>query len=215
MFEFRKKHETPKSRERLSHWERSLYESSHRVELIVEERNTTQPRKGDGIIARRRKAIAMSSNALLHEQTQIANRNPMLAPAGLLSLHTREAAASRVQGYIRKRQLLRGVRSQTRTQNNQTYREFVFAYLSKIISAPRHEEKWRQLLLGAEDAEVAETYSEYDQEHVIKKARSIANALQVLCERTRRNELATGKRLAKPHQRNHAKLDGEPFRFGI
>ena len=77
MYEFRKNHESQRSKKRLGEWELSLLSSSVHVELIVEaERSTNQPRgdgikgrQGDGISLRRKKAIAMSSNALLHEQS--------------------------------------------------------------------------------------------------------------------------------------------------
>jgi hypothetical protein len=194
MFNYRKNLESPKSKKRLSEWELSLHSSSLRVELIADAADaetTTNPPQGAGITARRRKAIAMSSNARLQEQAGIASRNPMLPPDTSLRQYTRQVAASKVQNYIRMRQLSRGVRAQVRAKTDQTYREFVLSYLSKIISAPRHEEKWRQLLLGAQDTEVAETYSEYDREHALKKARCIANALRVLCERTKKNEPCT------------------------
>ena len=167
MFNFRKNLESPKSKKRLSEWELSLLSSSLRVELIADADTSMNPpqgvgtkvRPGDGMTLRRRKAIAMSSNADLQQHSGIPSRNPKLPPATSLRQYTRQVAASKVQNYIRMRQLSRGVRAQVRAKTDQTYREFVFAYLSKIICAPRHEEKWRQLLLGAQDTKVAETYS--------------------------------------------------------
>jgi hypothetical protein len=127
------------------------------VELIFDERSRKPTQKCDGITDRCCKQIAMSSNPLLLEQSGIASRNPKLGPGGLLAQYTREAAARKVQKYIHMRQLFCGMRAETRTNNDQTYRAFVLAYLLKIISSPRHKEKWGQLLLGAEDTEVAET----------------------------------------------------------
>jgi hypothetical protein len=147
--------------------------------------------------ARRRMAIAMSSNTFLQEQTGISNRNPMLAPGGSLAQLTREAAASKVQGYIRMRQLFRGVKAQTRTKRDQTYQELVLGYLQKFISAPCHKEKWKQLLLGADDPEVAATFSEYERDHVIEKARCILNALQVLYDKTAKGEPCTWQKACK------------------
>ena len=107
MFEFRKNLESPKSKKRLSEWELSLHSSSLRVELIADvESSTNQPegagitkvRPGDGMTPRRRKAIAMSSNAGLQDQTGIVSRNPKMGAAASLRQYTVAVAASKVQG---------------------------------------------------------------------------------------------------------------------
>jgi hypothetical protein len=190
MFEFRKSFESPKSRKQLDQWELSLLESSIRVELIVDEgtSNHRDVRTGN----RCRKAFAMSSNALLHEQRCTVCRNPNSRPPVHLLQYSQELAAQKVQGYIRLRQLTWGVKAQTKAKGDQMYREMVLAYLQKFIRAPRHLEKWKQLLLvGADDEEVAATYSEYDRDHTIEKAQCIANALQVMCDRTKNGQTCT------------------------
>jgi hypothetical protein len=47
------------------------------------------------------------------------------------------------------------------------------------------------LLLGADDDEVAVTYSEYDREHAIEKARYLANALQVMYDKKKSETAGT------------------------
>jgi hypothetical protein len=191
MFEFRKGLESPKSKKQLDHWQLSLLSSSVRLELIVVEGRNQQRTDVRSTGNCRRKAIVMSSNALLHEQTGILCHNPNSRPSGGLLQYSRELAAHKVQGYIRLRELTQGVKAQIKTKSDQTYREITLAYLKKFISAPRHQEKWKQLLLGADDDEVAATYSEYDREHVIEKARSLANALQVMYDKRKKSETGT------------------------
>jgi hypothetical protein len=187
------------------------------LELIVVEGRNQQQTDVRSTGNRRRKAIAMSSNALLHEQTDILCRNPNSRPSGGLLQYSRELATQKVQGYIRLRELTRGVKAQIKTKSDQTYREITLAYLKKFISASGHQEKWKQLLLGADDDEVAATYLEYDREHAIEKARSLANALQVMYDKqTKRVRQAPGNRLVKLLPELHARpLTGKRFNCGI
>jgi hypothetical protein len=97
MFEFRKGLESPKSKKQLDHWQLSLLSSSVRMELIVVEGRNQQRTDVRSTGNRRRKAIAMTSNALLHEQTGILCRNPNSRPSGGLLQYSRELAAQKVQ----------------------------------------------------------------------------------------------------------------------
>ena len=83
--------------------------------------------------------------------------------------------------------------AQTILQENQTYHEILIHYLLKLVRAPHHEEKWRQLLLvGAGDDAVAETYSEYDRnKHALEKAGFVVTVIKVLHEHTKFNTICT------------------------
>jgi hypothetical protein len=198
MFKFWKGLESPKSKKQLDHWQLSLLSLSVCVELIVVEGRNQQRTNVRSTGKRRRKAIGMSSNALLHEQTGILCRNLNSRPSRGLLQYSRELAAQKVQGYIRLRELTRGVKAQIKTKGDQTYREITLAYLEKFISAPRHQEKWKQLLLGADDDEAwLRRTSEYDREHAIEKSRSLANALQVMYNKQKKSETGTWQQACK------------------
>jgi hypothetical protein len=148
LYEYRKSMESTKSKKKLNQWEQSLLSSSVQTELIVDESTPKELPKKSRLTSRKIKSIAMSSDPILQKEFGIPCRNPKTSQGCLLQ-YSREFAAQKVQGYIRSRQLLRGVRAEIKMKSDQTYRELILAYLRKHISAPRHQEKWRQLLLGA------------------------------------------------------------------
>jgi hypothetical protein len=66
----------------------------------------------------------------------------------------------------------RGMAAHRIIEVNQTYRELIIHYLCKLIRAPHHENKWRQLLVGADD------------EHALEKASFVVPAVRALYEAT-------------------------------
>jgi hypothetical protein len=150
LYEYRRSMESKNSKKRLDEWTQSLHSSYVPTELIVEESMPQEQPTTRHLSMSTKKAIAMSADPLVRKQFGIPCRNPKTSQGSLLQ-YSKECAAQRVQGYIRSRQLLRGVRAEVRVKSDQTYRELILAYLKKLISAPRHKEKWRQLLLGADN----------------------------------------------------------------
>jgi hypothetical protein len=139
---------------------------------------------------------------------EFLSRNPKLAPAGSLALHTREAAVSRVQGYICRRQLLREQRRIKHTENLflRTFPTLLVHPVTKksggncclVLKIPR----WPR-----STPSTTESTSSKKLGVLPMHCKSCVRERSVM-----RN--APGNRLVKLHQRNCARLDGKPFRFG-
>jgi hypothetical protein len=66
-----------------------------------------------------------------------------------------------MQGWVRKRETLRGVRAQIQIRTDKMYRQLLIHYLHKLLKAPEKEERWKQLLVGADNNEVVTPYTDY------------------------------------------------------
>ena len=75
-------------------------------------------------------------------------------------------------------------------QMDQTYRRNVIAALKRKLAA---DEPWRDLILGADDPEVALSTSDFDREHVVKKTRHVIDALSVMLNSTSERSPITWK----------------------
>jgi hypothetical protein len=189
MYAYRKSLEPKSIQSKLNLWEQSLSNLADPTS-IVDETSTSVPTVVKKALTaarkRRNKSIAMSSNGRLQNAAAVACRNPKLPPKNVLQF-TREEAVLTVQRWMRIRQLERGLAAKRIIEVDQTYRELLLKYLKKLIRAPQREEKWRQLLLGASDKEVAQTYSEYDRKHVMEKASFLLAAVLALYQKTSDN----------------------------
>jgi hypothetical protein len=58
-----------------------------------------------------------------------------------------------------------------------TFDKALVKYLTKLVNATTTQEKWRQLLVGADDTEMATSYTAYDKAYVVEKACAIIAAV--------------------------------------
>jgi hypothetical protein len=64
-------------------------------------------------------------------------------------------------------------------------------YLRKLLKAPEKEGKWSQWLAGADDVEVAATYTDFDRRHVMEKANCVLNAVFIMQNKTAHGEVCS------------------------
>ena len=85
-----------------------------------------------------------------------------------------DKCASHIQRCIRRHDLVQSNERIQKISRDIIYQERVIEKLSRKLAA---DETWRELLLGAEDNEVAASISDADRMHVTVKARHIIDAL--------------------------------------
>jgi hypothetical protein len=66
--------------------------------------------------------------------------------------------------------------------------------LCKLIHTPDNQGEWKQLLVGADDHEVAQTYSQYYQNHALEKASLVVITVRVLYKKQRETFPLPGNR---------------------
>jgi hypothetical protein len=109
------------------------------------------------------------------------NRNPHNS-ASLSNLTSKEISgmmAQRIQKAVRGRGARRSALAHANLMQDQNYRLTLKNQLAKRLRA---DQPWSQLLLGADDDETAQSYSEYEKRHVVVKARHIFRAVKAMYE---------------------------------
>jgi hypothetical protein len=87
----------------------------------------------------------------------------------LLQFTCKEASLM-VRQWVRMQQLAQGLAAKWIIEVDQTYYEPLLKKKSKLIRAPQKEQKWWQLLVGADDDKVLQTYYEYNRNYVMQQA---------------------------------------------
>jgi hypothetical protein len=78
-----------------------------------------------------------------------------------------------------------------------------FSFVGQLPSDPsqlivdENEERWKQLLAGANNNEVATTYTDYNQRHVLEKARCVLNMSLILQKKIDQGEPCSWKDCCK------------------
>jgi hypothetical protein len=100
------------------------------------------------------------------------DQNPCNAVSSihLISKKISVTMARRIQKAVRNRGARRSALAHATLMKDQNYR---LALKNKLATRLRADQPWSQLLLGADDDETAQSYSEYEKRHVVVKARHI------------------------------------------
>jgi hypothetical protein len=135
--------------------------------------------------ANKKKSFGMSASYHLNERIEIKqSNNPHNASpnhtSAILSDEVAVVYAMKIQKWIKHRDAIRAAKSLKNTFHDQNYRLSLLRYLTKHLV----NEDAESLLLGADDIEIASTYSTYDRRRVQLKARHVADAVRIMYENT-------------------------------
>jgi hypothetical protein len=193
-FNFRYSLESKKAKERLEDYKTNLelllsgtMDSSNPIPEVIESSTLDQApaKRQRQLSGKKQKSFGMSASYYLNNRTNAKHsKNPMNSPPNHTSaIASDEVAviyAMKIQKWIKHRDAVRAAKSWKATFADQNYRLSLLRYLTKHIV----NEDPASLLLGAEDAEVASTYSAYDCKRVLLKARHVADAIRIMYEKT-------------------------------
>jgi hypothetical protein len=134
---------------------------------------------------KKQKSFGMSASYYLNERTKAKqstnphNSSPNHTSA-IASDEVAEIYAMKIQKWVKHRDVMRAAKSLKATFANQNYRLSLLRHLTKHLV----NEDSDSLLLGADDPEIATTYSAYDRRRVQLKARHVADAIRIMYENT-------------------------------
>ena len=196
VFYFRYSLESQKSKTKLDIWQASLSDNDSEDENIptLLDNVTNHPDGKQRLIYREKiRSTKLTSNLIIQHFTSVKNMNPNNSKFEdrLLSRKDVEIeCAKMIQKCVRRRNIERARQRIRQTQKDQAYRRGLIASFKKKLAA---EQPWRELILGANDDEVADSTSDFDREHVVRKTRHIIDALRILIDRTEQGTPVTWK----------------------
>jgi hypothetical protein len=154
----------------------------------------------------RKKSLGMTTSIYLRSQyPTIFQKNPHVKLSDMKWEEVANQQASLIQKHVRKRDMQRSANAMRQLARDQEYRRYIMWYLAKYLQ----NEDACGLLLGAEDPEVAATYTQKDKEYVLEKARHVADAVRILFTMTLENTPITWLECCeKAAETNYSKYEG-------
>lgn len=191
IFSFRKSYESERAKTRLGAWEAALGTKNEKDVMAATLRDASI--KQTNSLYRKKLKTILLTGSLHIEHKAPTNLNPNNHKFGARFLTQADVeiqSAKKIQRNVRKRDRLRAKERERKTNLDQTYRKNVISTLQKKLA---EDEPWRKLIIGADDDEVAASTSDFDRDHVVRKARHIIDALRVLILRTEQGRPVTWK----------------------
>jgi hypothetical protein len=138
----------------------------------------------------RKKSVEMTAAIKFLNASNIVSRNPS-NPSNNMSIEEfLDKQAATIQKCLKGRALKRAAKAMRRLATDQKYRQVLMLYLSKPLAT----RDGLSLLVGAEDPEIAATYTESDKLFVLDKARHLHAALRIMVMNTEENRPITWHR---------------------
>jgi hypothetical protein len=128
----------------------------------------------------RKKSVEMSASIKYLESSNIWSRNPCNRSNNMTVEEFLDKQATTIQKCLKGRALRRAANAMRRLATDQTYRKELMLYLGKLLAI----RDGLALLVGAEDPEIAATYTESDRLFVLEKARHLYDALRIMITST-------------------------------
>ena len=121
------------------------------------------------------------------ESRNIRSRNPSNPSNDMTIEEFLDKQATTIHKCLRGRALKRAAKAMRRLATDQSYRKELILYLRKFLAM----RDGLSFLLGAEDPEVAATYTESDRLFVLEKARHLHDALRIMVTNTEEKKSIT------------------------
>jgi hypothetical protein len=135
----------------------------------------------------RKKSLEMSGAIKYLESSNIFSRNPSNRSDNMTIEEFLDKQATTIQKCLRGEALKRAAKAMQRLATYQSYCKELMLYLGKSLAM----RDGLSLLLGAEDPEIAATYTDSDKLFVLDKARHIHDALCIMVNYTEANKCIT------------------------
>jgi hypothetical protein len=124
----------------------------------------------------RKKSLEMSASIQYLESNNIFSRNPSNPSNNMTVEEFLNKQAKTIQKCLKGRALRRAAKAMRRLATDQAYRKELMRYLGKSLVT----RDGLSLLVGAEDVEIAATYTDSDRLFVLDKARHLHDALRMM-----------------------------------
>jgi hypothetical protein len=124
----------------------------------------------------RKKSLEMSASIKYLESNNIFSRNPCNPSNNMTVEEFLDKQATKIQKCLKGRALRRAAKAMRRLATDQAYRKELVRYLGKALA----KRDGLLLLVGAEDPEIAATYTDSDRLFVLEKARHLHDALRIM-----------------------------------
>jgi hypothetical protein len=147
----------------------------------------------------RKKSLEMSASIEYLESSNICSRNPCNGSNNMTVEEFLDKQATTIQKCLKGRALRRAAKSIRRLAADQFYRKELMRYLGKSLAM----RDGLSLLVGAEDPEIAATYTESDRLFVLDKARHLHDALHRMVTNTEENKSITWLRCCELSAESH------------
>jgi hypothetical protein len=147
----------------------------------------------------RKKSLEMSGSIEHLESSNILSRNPCNPSNTMTVEEFLDKQATTIQKCLKGRCLRRASKAVRRLATDQRYRIELMRYLAKFLAT----KDGLALLLGAEDPEIAATYTESDRLFVLEKARHLHDALRVMVASTEEKRPITWLRCCELSAESH------------
>jgi hypothetical protein len=146
--------------------------------ILVDDASNKKSKVGTNVSSVLLQAQAMSSGNAVRLRGK-PNRNPNNSESSfhLISNEIARTMARRIQKAARNREARRSELAHATLMKDQSYR---LTLKNKLATRLQSDQPWSQLLLGADDDETAQSYSEYEKRHVVVKARHIFRAVNAM-----------------------------------
>jgi hypothetical protein len=124
----------------------------------------------------RKKSLEMSAAIKYLDSSNISSRNPGDPSNNMTVEEFLDKQATTIQKCLKGRALRRAAKAMRRLATDQAYRKELMCYLGKSLAT----RDGLSLLVGAEDPEIAATYTDSDTLFVLEKARHLYDALRIM-----------------------------------
>ena len=189
-FEFRYSYEARTGKLKVDGWlalNERLLGGDFNINLLPAEVNPKQARISVNTSGTRKRSLEMTAAITFVDSKHIRSRNPNNPSNDMTIEEFLGRQATKIQKCLKGRALRRAAEAMRRLVTDQSYRKELMLYLGKALAM----RDGLSLLLGAEDPEIAATYTDSDQAFVLDKAMHLHSALRIMVTTTDENKPIT------------------------